>query len=51
VDDLLKHRHPNKKNSGFVLPVDAMGQLNAGELERLEKHESIHFGNNVQVGK
>ena len=48
---LLKHRHPDKKNSGFVLPVDARDLLNAGELEQLEKHESIHFGNNVQVGK
>lgn len=51
VDDLLKHRNAGRKNSGFVLSVDAMGQLNADELERLEKHESIHFGNNVQVGK
>jgi len=48
--DLLKHRNP-QKNSGFVLPVHTRGLLAAGELERLEKHESIHFGNNIQVGK
>lgn len=49
ADELLKHRHPDKKNSGFVLPVDAGRFLNAGELERLEKHESIHFGNAIQA--
>lgn len=51
ADDLLKHRHPDKKNSGFVLPANARGMLNAGELQALQKHQSIHFGNHVQVGK
>jgi hypothetical protein len=50
ADELLEHRD-SQKTSGFVLPVDARRLLNAGEVDRLEKHECIHFGNAIQAWK
>lgn len=42
---LVKHRHPMKNATGFVLPVTAKQLFNGPELQQLEKHDSICFGN------